>query len=334
MNVQPLRRSIASFNRCVAAARSMYHPIATFCLLLALAVSPLTGAESKMAEPEIDDDAPADSEPQVRGIFDTILTMTEREGWIKLTFHPRLGDLHRKDYLRMPIGVRYGLTDRLEFKTEIEPYFSHGIGKVGFFDDGGLASIRNGVKYRFDSSPLPWPDWETAIGADYYLPVGHPPREMTDGQKHFTNYVIFSHRLRNRRHVRVFWGAGYDIVRDSKVLGDIEDNLHASSIGVTGGFVYDHKDFSYTFESNFGTTRLTGSTKRDIALFRPGIIWRVPRKYTFNARGQWLLGVGLRVQTGTDGTKIGASGRARLNFDIKKWWRKTVETVRPREKKP
>jgi hypothetical protein len=279
-----------------------------------------------------DPDTDSDSEPQIRGIFDTILTMTEREGWIKLTLHPHFGDLTRRnrDYLRVPLGLRYGLTDRLEFKTEIEPYFSHGLGDISFGKKGGLASVRNGVKYHFDTSPLPWPNWDTAIGADYILPVGHPPREMTDGLTHLTNYVIFSHRLENHRHVRVFWGGGYDIVRETDVLGDdMPFELHASSVGVTGGFVYDHKDFSYTFESNVGTTRFTGSQKQDTILLRPGIIWRVPRKYTFNAKGQWLLGIGLRLQTGTDGTSFGASGRARLNFDFGRWWKKTVNKVLP-----
>lgn len=307
------------------------------CLLAILAL-PLGAQDASTStaanEPPVaEEDPPMDEEPQLRGIFDTILTMTEREGWIKLTFHPRLGDLHRRDYLRVPLGIRYGLTDRLEFKTEFEPYFSHGIGEVPFFKDSGIASVRNGVKYRFDSSPLPWPGWDTAIGADYILPVGHPPLEMTDGLKHFMNYVVFSHRLKRHRHIRVFWGTGYDIVRESDVLGDRQTNvLSASSVGLSGGFVYDHRDFSYTFESNYSTTRLTGSHDRDVVLIRPGVQWRVPRKYTFNARGQWILGIGLKVQTGTDGTDIGASGRARLNFDFRKWWRKTVETVRPRDK--
>jgi hypothetical protein len=303
-------------------------------LVLLLVVCPGSGAEEKKVQTPPETDTDTDSEPQIHGIFESILTMTEREGWIKLTLHPHFGDLTRHDYLRVPLGVRYGLTDRLEFNSEIEPYFSHGLGHVGFFQDGGLASVRNGVKYHFDTSPLPWPNWDTAVGADYYLPIGHPPREMTDGLKHFTNYVIFSHRLENHRHLRVFWGGGYDIVRETKVLGDDAPfELHASSVGVTGGFVYDHKDLSYTFETNVGTTRFTGSLKQDTILIRPGVVWRVPRKYTFNAKGQWLLGVGLRVQTGTDGTDFGFSGRARLNFDFGRWWKKTVDKVLPSKPK-
>ena len=51
---------------------------------------------------------------------------------------------------------------------------------------------------------------------------------------------------------------------------------------------------------------------------RPAVVWEIPRRYTFNSRGQWLLGFGLRFTEGPDGFDVGASAKVRVNFDFKR----------------
>ena len=77
-------------------------------------------------EPKISDD-----ELRIRGVFDTALPGVEKKNRLKLIIHPHFGDLHRRDYLRVPLGVRYGLTQNWEITGEVEAYFAHGLGYSG-----------------------------------------------------------------------------------------------------------------------------------------------------------------------------------------------------------
>ena len=52
-------------------------------------------------------------------MFESSLPGTERKHALKLTFHPRVGDLSRYDHLRVPLGFRYGLTANWEATAEI-----------------------------------------------------------------------------------------------------------------------------------------------------------------------------------------------------------------------
>jgi CubicO group peptidase (beta-lactamase class C family) len=48
-----------------------------------------------------------DDELNIRGVLETALPGTEQKYRLKLIVHPHFGDLHRLEYLRTPIGLRY-----------------------------------------------------------------------------------------------------------------------------------------------------------------------------------------------------------------------------------
>lgn len=60
---------------------------------------------------------------KISGIFDTELPKTEKMGRIRLIVHPHLGDFTRRSFVRIPLGVRWGVNDHAEFNATVEPYF-------------------------------------------------------------------------------------------------------------------------------------------------------------------------------------------------------------------
>ncbi|GAB1490023.1 hypothetical protein MASR2M8_24800 [Opitutaceae bacterium] len=279
---------------------------------LALSSSLVMGA----AEPT---QSGSDDRFNIRGIFEALLPNTEDKYTLRVTLRPHVGDLVRKDTLRLPIGFRYGLSDRLEGRIEFESYFSHGLGDVDFGKQVGFSEIRLATKYHLRSFPIA--RWDTAVGFEYLRPVSHPPRELADGYEHYIPYITFAHQLESLPDLRVFWGLSSDIV-SSTSISPIRgwNDLGADNQKIGGGFLWERGRIAYTFEAAYATTRFNDAEDRDLITLRPGIIWQIPRKYTFEVGGQWQVGLGLRTVFGPDETDIGAQARVKIDFDFKKWW--------------
>lgn len=261
-----------------------------------------------------------DDDLRIRGIFDSALPGTEGKRSLRLIVHPHFGDLHQRDFLRVPVGLRYGLNDRLEVTGEVETFFGHGFGKSGFFDQEGFSNVHVGAKIQLGD--LRHSGWETALGFDWTLPVGKPPTEITDGLQHVSPFITFSRRLPDAELWRVFWAVGYDDVQTTSVPGQIRRNeLGQDAVNLSGGFLRQRGSVTYTLEAAWTSAHLMRNLGRDVFTFRPAAIWVVPERYTFGSKGKWLLGAGLRFSHGPDGFDTGVNAKLRVNFDFKRLWR-------------
>lgn len=260
----------------------------------------------------------SDDQLRIRGIFNTNLPNTERKNSLRFIFHPHFGDFTEKNHLRIPVGLRYGLTDNWEITGEFEGYVSHGFGDVAAFKEFGFSNIHFGTKYHLKE--MLWDTWDSAVGFDYIQPVGHPPMEVTDGLTHMAPFMTFSHRLERDPRWRVFWGFGADMVNKTDVPGRLEKNeLGDDSVNVTGGVVWDRNRWHYTLESQFATSAGIGAPNNgSVFTLRPGVVWDVPDRYTRWVGGRWVIGVALRSSIGPDGTDFGAGAKVRVDFDFKK----------------
>ena len=101
------------------------------------------------------------------------------------------------------------------------------------------------------------------------------------------------------------------------VPGEIGDNaFHESSTGITGGWVLDRDRWHYTFEATYESTALIGHNNRQFITLRPGLAWDLPRTWTFNSSGRWLVGFGYHITFGPDGTTSGSGGKIRGEFRL------------------
>lgn len=257
----------------------------------------------------------SDDNLNIRGVFDSALPNTLRKYSFKVSLHPHFGDFHRHDSFRIPLDLRYGLTSRLELTLGAESFVDHGFGEKSWGEDYGYSGWHFGAKYhgRF----LQDSKWDQIVGFDYATPAGDVPAELTDGLEHFRPFMNFAKQIPGAGSSRIFWGLGLDLVSDSGFAGSEDKNrLMDHSQSFTIGRVWEREKFNFTLESSVATTRLLGRNDRDLITLKPGIIWKVPRRYTFNSRDNWLLGLGIRAEHGHDGFDVGVSVKLKVNLDF------------------
>ncbi|MFT3829927.1 MAG: hypothetical protein QM691_09515 [Opitutaceae bacterium] len=260
---------------------------------------------------------------RIREVFTSHLPQTLRAGGLRFSVHPHIGDFNIRDYLRVTTGVRYGLTSRWESSIEAEGYFSHGFGDVGFFKKIGFSTLGFGTKYDLGDQPIP--SWNTAIGFDFASPIGQPPADLTDGMRHYHPYLVSSRRLTAHPSIRIFWGAGLDLVQHTDRPHKLQKNqLDDDTTLLSAGAVWDRQSLHYTFEMAWASTRLIGHGHDDTLTLRPGVIWEVPWFSSRHPGRKILLGAAFRAGFGPDGTDLGAGAKLRINFDPKQSHRRAA----------
>ena len=141
----------------------------------------------------------------MRGLFEVDLPRFDPPGTFRLDFNPRVADLIRRDYIRVPTGVRWTVNDHLELNVEAEAYATHGLDSdtsAGY----GVGKVRLGARRLLPQ----WPrrDHDTNIGVNLEFPVGSPPVDLTDGLNHVSPYLVTQRRLADHPKWTIFGGGG------------------------------------------------------------------------------------------------------------------------------
>lgn len=287
-----------------------------FSLLTLLAIHPVKADETTPdASPPPDDK----SLRRVDGIFDTDLPRTESKGRIRFIIHPHLGDFTRRSYVRVPFGLRWGVNDHMEFSAMVEPYFDHGL-KSGS-SGNGIGDVEFGGKYAF----VHWlkPDYDASVGLNIRLPVGSPPLDLTDGYNHYAPYFVVSKKSSKTKGLTYFVNTTLDVMEKSSVAGTFrKDDAHSTSMIFGTGFVLDRYPYHYTLETGYQTTSLVGKDNKQFVYVRPGFAWDIPRRFTFDSHGRWLIGGSIKITEGPDGTRLDTGGKLRGEFSITRLFRR------------
>lgn len=270
-----------------------------------------------------------DEPMKIQGVFNTDLPRTERKHRLRLIYHPHFGDLTQRDYLRTPLGFRYGLNDRWEASGEIETYFAHGLGAEPFGGTAGFSNLRVGTKYHWNQWLRPY--FESAVGVSYSEPVGSPPAQVTDGLKHLASFITFSHRLESRPNLTLFTSLAYDDVTATRIRGERRKNqLGVDSWTTTSGLILNAGTFHYTLELSCSTSAWVTPETVTVVSIRPAILWDLPKSF-LGLEGRWSLGVGVSGGRGPDGTDLGAGAKLRGEFDVRKLFRRPTRFRRSRK---
>ena len=264
--------------------------------------------------------APASDEKslhKINGIFDTDLPKTERKGSVRLIVHPHLGDFTSRSYVRIPVGVRWGVNDHVEFTATVEPYFQHYLrsGSPG----NGIGDVQFGGKYAIHG----WfaTGYDASAGLNVRLPVGHPPLDLTDGYNHYSPFLVLTQKSTTTEGLTYFVSGTVDLMAKSSVAGTFrKDDPHSSSLLCGAGFVLDRYPYHYTLEAGYQTTSLIGRDNQQFFFAKPGFAWDLPRKLTLNSHGRWLFGVSIKFTEGPDGLRIDSGGKIRGEFSISRWF--------------
>ena len=282
-------------------------------LLLALGLAGLPGWTQTQPAPE----SPVGPEPRhffarINGLFSGDLPQLDPPGTMRLIFRPHFGDLTRRDYLRIDTGLRWALDEDFELNGGAAVFFNHGLGDSAGY---GVGKLRFGSKYVIEHWPRP--SEETSLGLNLDLPVGHPPLDMTDGHNHVTPTIVMQHFWPRAPRLTTFAGLGLDVVSDSSVRGIFGTNQpHDDTISFTAGGVYDAGQLKWTLTGIFATSALITKNTERYFLLQPGVLWYVPRKFTFHSKTQWILGLNANTSWGPDGfdLSLGSRVRAEITF--------------------
>lgn len=250
---------------------------------------------------------------RIRGLFDIDLPVIDPPGTFKVKFNPHFGDILRKRYLRIDSGVQWAVNDNLQFNVEADAFGTHGLrrGSASY----GIGQVHLGTKYLFKEFLRP--DFETSIGFNADLPVGHPPVDFTDGHNHISPYFITQHHTETNPHLTTFAGVSFDLVSPSKVPGGFGVNQpRDDSFSINAGAVYDLGQLKWTFATTYTSTAIIGGKPEHFFTIRPSVLWFVPKRFTFNGKTQWIVGFGARSTWGPDGYEFstGTRLRAELTF--------------------
>lgn len=297
-------------------------------LLLGTLLAPLAALAQLSPEATVSNNPHAHGDgaffSRIRGLFDIDLPELDSPGTIKLTFRPHLADFYKRDYLRVATGARWAVSDDLELSTEGEVFATHGLGDHTR-DGYGIGELRFGSRYIKRA----WPkrDYESSFALDVQIPTGDPPYDLTDGHNHFTPSFVTQHHWATNPKVTMFGGISYDVVTPSSVPGDFGRNTpRDDSIAFTGGMIYDLGQFKWTFQATYTNTWPSGQSEHFFTV-RPSVLWLVPKRYTFNMKTQWIVGLGLRSTWGPDGHDFGTSTRVRAEVTF----RQVMDTLRGKE---
>ncbi len=248
---------------------------------------------------------------RVGGLFDVDLPRFDPPGTFRLQFNPRVSDLVRRSYLRVPTGVRWTVNDRVELHAEAEAFATHGLDddtSAGY----GIGELRFGARRLIEHWPRP--DFASSVGVNVELPVGDPPRDLTDGRNHIGPYLVTEHRLARHPKWTVFGGVSADLVSASSVPLNLGRNATKDdSIALNAGATYDLGQVKWTLQTTYATTAIAGIDEHFLTV-RPSVLWWVPRRYTLNSDTQWIVGIGLRAAWGPDGREFSTGSRVRAEL--------------------
>jgi len=248
-------------------------------------------------------------------LFGGDLPELDRPNVFKLTFRPHFGDLHRRDYLRLETGLRWALSEHFELRSDASVFVTHGLkGAAGY----GIGRVRGGARYIF--ADLPWRNYETSLDLQVETPVGRPPVDMTDGFAHLRPSFVVQHQLARQPRLTLYGGLGLDFIVKTSILETPGFNQpHDNSLSLTTGGVYDSGQIKWTFAATAATTALIGERSNQFLYLQPGLLWYVPRRFTFNSKSQFIMGLGARSTWGPDGTDFGLSSRLRVELTLRQF---------------
>ncbi len=296
-------------------------------LLFALSFAALQAQTSEVDRPGGGADRPILS--RITGIFDD-LPQLDLPGTFKILLRPHFGDLVRRDYMRTETGLRWALNEQFDVSAEASVFFTHGLDEdhsAGY----GIGRVRLGSRYLIKA----WPRsrYDTSLSLTMDAPVGRPPADMTDGQYHLTPSFILQRRSSHHPRLTTFAGLGLDLVDDSDIPGVFGTNQpHEDSFNGTVGAVYDMGQLKYTLSATYATTAWLGDDTDHFYYLQPAVQWYVPRKFTFNSKGQWIASFGIRSSWGPDGTDISFRTRVRAEITFRQLMRNIRERSKAKEK--
>lgn len=242
-------------------------------------------AGESTAKSEGDTDALPDLPPcGPENLFETDLPKTQFNYEMDISLRPNASDALKKDYIRSPVKLKYGLTDNWEVALEPMTYFDNFLrGEYGLFmSDAALAT-----KYHLGIIK----GIDTAVAMKAVFPVRYDPR-ISDGYYHYMPTLLVGKKLKLFRPVHTGLSIGTNFVKGPGPPGTITPR---DTLNISMGGSYTIEKVSYSLETVYVTDHIDGGTMESLHI-TPGIKVDVNDWFRDNSiPGRWSFGMGVRL---------------------------------------
>jgi hypothetical protein len=279
--------------------------------LAADAVAPITSTDSNISMRE--------RVLRVTEFLDTVLPGTLGKSNVTLHFTPKFSDFRDREFVRYPVEIRYGATDRLELIGGVTPFGPNPFNS-GRDHRWGPGEAKLGARYDVGST-FGFFD-TTTVGIENRIPLGKPPVQLNDHYTHVRPFIAAARNLRDWPDTTFYTNLSYDrSVKLTSREAPPPEVVRRHIAEIAPGLLFKPGEFGYFTEYHFRyITEPTGSHLGHAA--QVGTLWDVPieRSARWNLPGKWQVEIAYKYETEQHrGHSQGIS--ARVN------WRTTLREV-------
>ncbi len=259
---------------------------------------------------------------QMTDFLDTTLPGTLGKYNMTLHFTPKFSDFRDREFVRYPLELRYGATDKLELIGGLTPFGPNPINS-GRDHRWGPGEIKLGARYDIGNIGTPFLFYDKAtIGIENRIPLGKPPIELNDHYTHVRPFLATSRALRSFPDTTFYTNFSYDrSVKLTTRNPPPPEVVRRHVAEVAPGLLYKPGEFGYFGEYRF--RHFQEPTNWHLGQeVQVGTIWDVPlsRSARWKLPGKWQIEVAYRFTT-EQGHGHSQGITARVN------WRTTIREV-------
>jgi hypothetical protein len=222
--------------------------------------------------------------------FDTTLPGTLKKYKLVLSFSPRASDARSGEFIRLPVELRYGLSNRWEIDGGLTPYCPNPINS-GKEHRWGMGEAKLGFRYD-------WGHWgkvfdHVTIGVDARTPLGKPPYDLIDYYTHVVPFINTSRPL-PWKFTTLYVNFSYDHPLDTPyraLAPQPPDIVRREVFAITPSILYKPGEFGGFFEYGWRYIEDQVSGAHLGHEFKAGPIWDVPlwRTQSWGLPGKWQV---------------------------------------------
>ena len=258
---------------------------------------------------------------KMREFLDTTVPGTLDKYKLVFSFSPRFADANRREFIRLPVTLRYGLKKRWEIYGGITPFCPNPI-NAGKEHRWGFGEAKLGVRYD-------WGHWgkvfdHVTVGLEGRTPLGKPPYDLIDYYTHVVPFINTSRPL-PFKDTTLYTNLSYDRSFETPYRAtppQPPDIVRHHVFTVTPSVLYKPGEFGGFVEYNWRHIEDQAVGTHLGHEVKAGPLWDVPlwRTQSWGLPGKWQVELAGRISF-EEGmrTSHGVSVRVR--------WRTTVREV-------
>jgi hypothetical protein len=244
---------------------------------------------------------------------------------VELSVSPRVEDAINEFFIRVPVRLTYGLTERWEISASAGTFVDN---PAQGESRSGISDVTLFTKYRFRRFLREYV--ASALAMSVLIPVGSN-EDISGGYTRYTPRFIVSKLLPGWHNVEL---AGSVAVAFLAAPQEGADPDARDVLSVSGSFIYPRGRLQFFLESFWNTDRIDGGDD-DRVFLTPGIQWDMNGVTSMPVvRRAKSLAVGIRVGLGDDAADIALVTRFRYDFPFKFKYKRNLGGEAPEQPAP